>query len=882
MPILTRFFTLKTVLFSTILVTKYLLFTPVVLSQTVYGKIVDEQNQPVPYATLFVSETREGTISNADGNYNLNLKKGIYNFTIRSLGYKQIEKEIRLNSDSLLFDIVLQRQEYQIKEVKVFPGKEDPAYFIIRKAIANAAYFREKIKHYEADLYIKSNFTFTNIPKLYQNRIEVNDKKLKDAFKEDVTYVVESQNKITFDYPESYKQEVISKKSSLTGFDEPPVMGLMSSTFYEERPNQVISPLSAIAFNHYTYEYQGFITVGKFDIFKIRVIPKRTSDELVSGTIYIVDKLWCIYNVDFVTRIEFFRYRIKQQYENLGNENWLPVSHIIEGDFSVLGLKGKFYYGATLKYNLIEENDLYPATNFSETPTKQQAKQINEKELELRKQVALINAKEELTNNDVRKVARMNRKILKEQYQDSSFAASVNDDYKIEDTKDTLAIDTFSWESVRTIPLTPAELRSYKINDSLAAISTKKTPPAETQSFKNSMFMKILTGHHDLCKDSTIRLSYPGILATENADYNAVDGYKYKQSLQFSVDLDSEKHLDISPKIGYAFNRKALFWAMESNLQNLLSKGNQTKISVGKESRDFKFESDGIEPGLNSISSWFFGENYMRLYETSFFRVNTTQKTFKNLHLKAMIDYNHFYPLENHASYRLSDKKEFAPNIPKGFFPTSPYLQQQKSLVYALGINYHKYQQKPWLQTSGFLMISDFIDILLSYKQGVNDILNSVADFNQINFEFRQQANISPTTGIDWRVNAGYFFNADQLHFSQFKHFKTSEIVVPFKTFTHIFQMLNDYQFSTNNKYLNIGVEFRSEYLVMRYLSLFNKLTWSESLHLNYLTTPALNSYWEASYSLNNLFFMGNIGVFAGFNKDHFESFSVKFSISGF
>ena len=880
MPILTRFFTLKVIVFA-LLPGKCLFFTSSVSGQVIYGKITDEQNEPVPYATIFVSETREGTISNVHGNYNLKLEKGTYHFIVRSLGYLQIEQEIKLASDSLRFDIVLQRQEYRIKEVKVFPGKEDPAYYIIRKAMANAAYFREKIKHYEADLYIKSNFTFTNIPKLYQNRMEVNGQKLKDAFKEDMTYVIESQNKITFDYPDSYKQEIISKRSSLTGFDEPPIMGLLTSNFYEERPARFISPLSAVALNHYNYEYQGFITVGKFDIFKIKVQPKRRSDELVSGTIYIVDKLWCIYNADFVARLEFFRFRIKQQYENLGNENWMPVSHIVEGDFSVLGLKGKFYYGATLKYNSVKENDLFPAPNIAETTENEQEENTGKKEEELRKEVAHINAKEELTNSDVRKVARLNRKILKEQYQDSTFTSAFNSDYEIEEIKDTLAADTFSWDSVRTIPLTPAEIRSYEIRDSLVTMKKAEIKTDGNTPFRNSAFMKILTGYNDLCKDSSIQLGYPGIISTENADFNTVDGYKYKQSLSFSADLDSGKYLSAVPEIGYAFNRKAVFWSVETRLRNLLLKNNQLEISFGKESRDFKFESDGISPALNSISSWFFGENYMRLYETGFFRFNMAQEILKNLDFKLMAGYNHFSPLENHVSYKLSDNKEYSPNIPKGLFPGSPVLQDQKSLLYALGLRYRKYQKKPWLPTSGFLMVSDFYDVLFSYKQGVKDILGSTSDFSRIDFKFRQQANLAPTAGIDWHISAGYFFNSGQIHFSQFKHFKTSEIAIPFQNFTHTFQLINDYEFSTNDKYANAGLEFRTEYLLMRYLSIFNKRTWSESLHLNYLATPVSNNYWEAGYSLNNLFFIGNFGVFAGFGKDHFESISVKFSISG-
>src|SRR5665647_38637 len=112
-----------------------------------------------------------------------------------------------------------------------------------------------------------------------------------------------------------------------------------------------------MALKHYNFRYEGFITVGDFDVFKIKVTPNRKSDELVDGYIYIVDKLWCIYNLDFKGHFEFFDYRIKQQFENLGNNNWLPVSDNIDGSISMLGLKGQFYYGVALKYRVVEENN---------------------------------------------------------------------------------------------------------------------------------------------------------------------------------------------------------------------------------------------------------------------------------------------------------------------------------------------------------------------------------------------------------------------------------------------------------------------------------------------------------------------------------------------
>ncbi len=861
-------------------------FAPILSgAQVVAGKIVDEQNEPVPYSTIFVTETREGTTSNTDGNFKLQLEKGIYHLTIRSMGYLQNVKEVNVNSDSIYLNIVLKKQTFEIKEVKVFPGKEDPAWMIMRKAIAKAPYYRQRIKHYEADMYIRANFNFNSIPKVYQNKVEIDGRKLKELVKENVTYIIESQNKITFDYPNKYEQKVISKRTTLTGVDEPPVMELMSSSFYDERPNQLISPLSSLAVKHYDFRYEGFITVGDFDVFKIRVTPNRKSDELVDGYIYIVDKLWSIYNLDFKGQFEFVDYRIRQQFENLGNDCWLPVSDHIDGDVSMLGLKGQFYYGVALKYKVVEQN------NFGEIQPvpgeKQEAKATRipgEKEKKLRAKAEALQSKEELTNREATRAARLNRKILKEQYKDTILNNVFRTNYNVEQIKDTLSTDLVYWDTIRAIPLTPAEMKSYAMTDSLVQMKLEKTDSLTKvkPEKKKRIFSKIMFGYWDLAKDSAIRLSYDGLISFKNFDFNAVDGYKYRQKFELSYKPGHDRQMLIIPEFGYAFNRRAVYASVNSTFKELLWKNGTVNFDFGKESRDFKTSPEGIQPILNAASTWFFAENYMRLYETTFTKINVSQRVTDKITLSGTIDYNNFKPLENTATYIFSYEKDFKPNLPADFTTESPEIQAQKSFGYTIGANYYKRQRKPWLQESPFIFIKDYYNFNLQYRRGVKNIFSSVSDFSQIDFSYRQQANISPSAGIDLYANAGYFFSKKQMHFSQFHHFKTYEIPLLLNFYTHSFQLVNDYSLSTNESYLNLGGEIRTEYLLLRYLSFINTNTWSESLHLNYVVTPSVHSYWEAGYSLNSLFFLGNVGVFTGFTGSRFESVMFKITISGY
>lgn len=867
-------------LFLTVLMSCFLNL-PTAEAQIVTGTLSEMNSKPIPYATIFVKETKEGTITNTEGQFNIHLEKGTYHFVIRSLGYIQLEKEVSISTDTVQLRLSMKPQNFEIKEVKVFPGDEDPAYFIMRKAIANASYFRYKIKHYEADLYIKSNISFTNIPRII-GRSEMEDgKKFKDYFKENTTYVIESHNKITYHFPNSYDQKVLSKKTSLRGFEEPPVLGLMTESFYEERPNQVISPLSSLALKHYNFRYEGFITVGNSDVFKIKVSPKRKSDELVEGYIYIVDKIWCIYYLDLGTEMEFFDYQIKQQYENTGDENWLPVSHHISGNFGVLGVRGMFYYGASVKYDSISVNEMMAIDPRKSIEPSPKVKPPGPKELELKNELTVITSKEELSNRDVRKAARLNRRILKEQYKDSTLVSGQDYDYNIVDQKDSLITD-ISWDTIRTIPLSQDEIRSYTLTDSLMAMDTLTVDSTKKVEKGTSLFGKILFGHSDFCKDSLVRFGFDGLIAPGNSGWNTVDGYKYHQKLTLRINPDSGKYISITPLLGYAFHRGAIFSTLNIRLDDIIAHGNLLEIEGGIESRDFKPGILGISPSVNSFSAWFFAENYMKLHETAFMRIAGRQDLNKEFSVIASAEYNHFRPLENSTTYRLSDKKKYSPNVPYGFEVNSPEITEQKSFHYILGARYTLTFDKPWLEESPFLFMEDYLFFGITYKQGLKNVFSSVSDFTHLNFDMQYQTNITPSAGIHLKATTGFFPTANQMHFSQYKHFASSEIPLPFRSFAHRFQLLNDYQSSANTPYIHLGTEFKTEYILFRYLSLINKRTWSESLHFNYISKENLANYWEIGYSSNNVFFVGSLGVFAGFHTEQFESIMVKFSISGF
>ncbi len=73
---------------------------------TISGKITDQQNKPVPFASVYIKNTTKGTSANSEGEYTLQLTPGAYDIQYKAVGYRQQSHAVELNKNTTA-DIVL-------------------------------------------------------------------------------------------------------------------------------------------------------------------------------------------------------------------------------------------------------------------------------------------------------------------------------------------------------------------------------------------------------------------------------------------------------------------------------------------------------------------------------------------------------------------------------------------------------------------------------------------------------------------------------------------------------------------------------------------------------------------------------------------------------
>jgi hypothetical protein len=860
-----------------IIVTLLLIVKLQIFAQGIKGIITDESKQPVPFAAVYVEGSPSGTTSNLLGEYQLVLKPGNYKILFRSLGYKQVLKEVIIDNTMQELNITLPAEVYQLSEVTISRKGEDPAYAIMRKAIAWAPYHLMQVKHYKSSVYLKGNFFIEKVPFFLRQSVDIGSTKVK--FKGGQTFVIESVNEIKFDAPHKYVQTVKSSRSSLpnnTGKVDV-VMGMIQSSFYESNPEGYISPLSPQAFQHYTFAYEGAFEEGKHVINKIKVTPKRKSQKLFTGHIFIVDQYWGLHSVDLTTNEFWGTLRQKQLFYPIKGEAWLPLTYNMFVDASYMGVKGQYKYTSSVTYTdvLVDEKRAGPVAlkNEYETAEKQSAS-AQKKQADLE---ALL-AKENLTNRDVRKIVRESRKEEKRRTTDTIKSLEIPRSFIID--PGAAKLDTSYWSQVRSVPLTNDEQKSYHKRDSIITVIKAKTGNDTLQKKPGrKLTSKILRGFREHSKDSTVWWGNDGLLKLGNIAFNTVDGWSYRQSGYVNIKLDSMHNLIIAPGVKYAFNRKALMGNLSVEYSFAPERNGNVNFSIGNQSTDFN-RYRGINEMLNTASSLFFRRNYVKLFDNRYTTLGYAIDLSNGLRLNTRINFMEAKTLNNHSDYSFFFQKErnYTPNIPdNAFFQSEP--DHFKSFTFAAGLTYTPEYYYKIRQHRKIYDHSKYPTFTLNYKAGIHALLGSQSSYQFFSGGIRQQVKFPDESSLSYSIESGTFMNDDHLHFSEFKHFNTQPLPVMFKGTDSPFLLLDFYRYSTSKAYLEGHVHYETPLLLLKRLPIISNRLWTENIYLNYLNAQSLKNYMEAGYGLGNFLFMADISVFASFENFKSKDVGVKISI---
>jgi len=723
----------------------FLLLIPLLsYSQGLKGLITNINGDPIPYATLFVKEVSMGTTSNIEGNYEIHLPPGRYTIQFRSMGYKLDEQEIEIDATTTVRNIVLHEQVFHLHEVNVYAGNEDPAYPIMRKALSMAPYFRNQVKKYQADVYLKGTAKLEKVPKLLKKSLKVGVNG--QILKEGELFVNENFSQIEFNAPDQYKQKVVSSNSSIIdnatqAFD----IGLITASVYDPEMDVVVMPFSPQTFSHYNFRYEGAFTEGKHLINKIKMIPKRKSRLLLSGNLYIIDGLWCLQRVEFVTDQNFGHIEASIEFAEIRDKAWLPVSHKISIDGSMMGIKAKANYTSSVKYLLIAMNEILPVPSLIEKFEEERVvEEAFLQELTARqKKIETMLKKEDLSNRETIKLARLMeqeaREINKPAEEGNRY--EIKNSYEIERSDSATRRDTLYCASLRPNPLTSEEEKSYQ----LARLNAPK-PQIDTLPQKKKRFqaLRLIKGNQFKFNNDSIRLTYNGLIGSRLLTFNPVEGLKYRQEATVYQLLPKGRIFSASLGLGYAFGPNQFQWAHHGGWRYAPGRMGAVNWSIGSNSSDY-LGSDGVAPIINTVASLFFKANFSRYQHQEFLRISNQIEVVNGLLLHTRLEYYHRKNPEVSTQYSFFRKeRNYAANEIFDFEGNNLTPSENRSTLLTLSAEYTPQRYFRMHKGVKVPMRSSWPTFTLTYKKGIPTLLGSNAnwDYAELKVEQRKKMGI--------------------------------------------------------------------------------------------------------------------------------------------
>jgi hypothetical protein len=806
----------------------FLVLLSITASAQVTGRIQSSTGETIPFVSIVVANTYNGTSSNENGLYTLNLKeKGRHTILFQSLGYKTKEVKVDISKFPHTLNVTLEDENYTLKEV-VINNTDNPANAIIKNAIASRKDNSAKTAKYEADFYSRGIFRIKDAPKKILGQDLGDFGAILDSTRSGVLYLSETVSRVKYQKPGKISERIIASKVS--GDDNGFSFNNAATAEFDFYENyipfevNVISPIADNAFSYYKYSLEGtFYDQEKHLINKIKVTPKRKSEPALTGYIYIVEDSWALYAVDLSitgTQIQqdiLNTLTIQQAFGyNAKEKVWTKNVQSLDFDAGVLGV------GFSGRFSYVYSNFLFePEFN-----------------------------KKTFTNE-----------IL-------SFDENANKK------------ENDFWSTIRPIPLTEEEITDYTRKDSIQELKKSKTYLDSTDHVRNRIkLLSPITGYTYNNSYENWSVNYSGII--KGLGFNTVQAYHLAPAFYFTKrNPDKNTYTTIGTNLNYGFAEKR-FRATGTISRKFSNTTNSIlTLSGGSSIEQFNPERP-ISRIVNSISTLFFRDNYMKLYDNNFVRLNYQQEAVNGIYLFGSIEYTRRRSLFNNTNFStLKDAQDpylsNNPLLPFDFnTPAFEKHHMYKASIAARITFGQKYMTRPDGKIN--LPNDKYPRLYLKYEKGFESSIDDY-NFDHVSTRVTYDVTLGNKGELGMNFRAGKFFNSDNISFVDYRHFNGNQTYIgTSERYLNVFNLLPYYSNSTNDAYIEGHAEHNFKGYLTNKIPLINKLNYHVVAGAHVLAIPEQKPYMEFTAGLDNV----GWGKFRFLRVDYVRSYQGGFQSEG-
>ncbi len=828
---------------------KFLLFTLLCFScikassQKLYGTVFTENGDLLPFSSIVVKGSSKGASANDKAKFSFSLPNGTYTIVCQHIGYTSEEKKIVIDGDTEL-SFVLKAQQLVMTEVVVKSGDEDPAYEIIRQAIKKRSYYNKQVNAFEVDLYTKDLIKLRNLPKkIFGQKIPDGDRKEMglDSAGKGIIYLSESIAKIFTQLPDKSKMEVSSSRVSGSGgfgFTFPAFISLYTNNVkvFTDRinPRGFISPIADGAIGFYKFKFLGTFWEDGKAINSIRVTPRRTYEPLFSGVINITDDDWRIFSFDLqltkTAQLELLdTLRITQLHVPVSKDVWRVKNQLLFFNFKMFGIDavGNFL-------NVYSNYNIEPVfkKNFFDNVVIRYDTAVNKRSREF-------------------------------------------------------------WDTTRPVPLEAEESMNYKVKDSIydaqkdSALSPRiidslnknRTPLKPYKVFWSGL------SRTKYRRDGNINWGVSALIP--NMEYNPAEGVVLNVNGYVNTYVKKWKtNFSFQPNLRYGFNNTHLnAWA---NVQ-FRTRDADADNKIKRYSWDFaggkrvsQFNKDSRQLTLaNTISTLFYGNNFMKTYENYFGSITYQKRYESGLSLTVNGLYEDRIPLNNTSNFTIfkEDSIRLTPNYPDEKI-SSQFEPHQAAVITAV-VSFKPGQRYIQLPYSKIAIGSKYPTFTFAYIKGIAGIAGSDVDFDKWKFSVKDDKNLRLAGLFKYNLGAGGFFNNKKVYIQDYQHFNGNRSLVA-SEYLNSFQLASFYANSTiASTFLYGHIEHHFNGLLTNKIPLFKRLNWNLVAGSNSFYVNKDNHHVELFAGIENILKVFRVDFVKSFEDGNNGSSGIRIGAGG-
>ncbi len=695
----------------------YLLFC--FLTQPIFaqltGKVMGTDGEPLAFASIYVENTAIGTTANAVGDFRLELPNGTYKIVFQYVGYNKHFETIILKDKEFHLNVRLASASIEIETFTIRANQEDPAYGIMRQAIAARQSFRNQVPESACDVYIKGVQKLLEVPKkIMGQKVELDS---------GIVYLSETISKLYCKAPDT-KKEILTA-SKVSGNDNG--FGFNSAlnfefNFYDNTMNmirEVLSPIADNAISHYRFKLIGTIQDNQRAIKKIEVISIRAEDPTWAGFIYIVENQWNIHSLDLyltgktVQNNILDTFRIRQVFVNLQKDVWRLLSQEMQFRINILSIKiGGYFTGVFTNYDL----------------------------------------KPNLPNDF------FNKEVFR--------AEKGKNDHLLA-----------RWDTLRPIPLTSEEHLDYVKKDSIQIVHKSK-PYLDSVDKKHNRFKisNLLTGYN--YRQSVERQSFTLKSPLTMVQFHPVTGTTLGLNTIYRKDYDAlkTKYFDLNPSISYSLAEKAFRPQLTAIYHDNEINFSEISFSAGRTIAQYN-SANPIPILVSEFYNLFLKKHLMKLYEKDYVKIGYGREIANGVQLNLQAEWASRKKLHVNSQFSYFKKEDlYAPNQPDNILnlpdDNSKYLAIESNFRFRFGQEYARYPTK---KVYGEYKRPE---LTVGFQKAFNNGAEYV-HFNKIKFRLQQSPITMNIYGYsEYAIDFGTFLGKQNLSFADYFHFNGNETCI--------------------------------------------------------------------------------------------------------